>query len=613
MDKSASEKPDTGSLDDAVSQTEDRILTDLPTTWDLTDIYKDKAAFDADMNHVEELITEIGQFRGTLDSAEGIRNYLESPINLDIDAILAKADMYSEFLNAINAADPEAQAVMARYDDLDQKRTIARAFFDTEIMEIPFEERQKIISDEQLAPYAYYLHKYTAEDYRILSEEAQTAEALMEAAVNGRNSFEIFDNVELIRPTFKYPDGTEGVLTEEESSRILQSPDYDRQFRIDILSLRNSMRQPYSNTYASFLEGEMRKNIAMARLRGFDTALDYALYENDIDPAVYQRIIEFAHSLLPSISDYYKARKELLGVDELREVDLIIPASTYNPGKITYDDAVNLGRSAVGVWGDEYLETFDSIITSPHIDVYPSATKSSGAFEFLVGKETTPYVLYNFNGIPSYTSTIVHEMGHAVYSEFSAENQNEYNSLPGIFTQEVASTANEIMFNKKMVANASSDEEKLYWLSQEINLFIISMITQCRYSEFEDYCYRILESGGSLNGDDLNKKWLELTKLYYGDNVKVDDDSAIGWARIPHLYYNYYVYKYATSITYAASICNLVDKNGQDEIDDYIRFLKAGTSVSPADSLRIANVDPLDDITYEEAGALIKELIGEYI
>lgn len=612
-EKTISEDADAVSSDDAASKAADKILTDLPTTWDLTDIYKDKAAFDADAKRAEELFSELEQFRGTLGSAEGIRNYLESPINLEIKAIMAKADMYSSFLNALNAADPEAQAVVARFYDLDQKKKIACAFFDTEVMEIPFEERVKIISDEQLAPYAYYLRKYTDENYKILSEEAQTAEALMETAVNGNHSFEIFDNVELIRPTFTYPDGTEGVLTDAESSRILQNPEYDRRFREEILTLRNSMRQPYRNTYASFLEGEMRKNISKARLRGFDTALDYALYDNDVDPAVYHRIIDFAHNLLPLIHEYYKARKELLGVDELKEIDLYVPASTYNPGEITYDDAVNLGRSAIGVWGDEYLETFDRIITSPHIDVYPSDAKNSGAFEYLLGNETTPYVLYNFNGMPSYASTIVHEMGHAVYSELSAKEQNTYNNFPSIFTQEVASTANEIMFNKKMVENASSNEEKLYWLEKEMELFIATIATQCKYSEFEDYCYKVLESGGSLNGDDLNKKWLELTKLYLGDEVKINDDVAIGWARIPHLYNNYYVYQYATSITYAASICNLVDKNGQDEVDDYIRFLKAGASVSPTDRLRIANVDPLDDKTYEAAEALIKELIEEYI
>ena len=140
-----------------------------------------------------------------------------------------------------------------------------------------------------------------------------------------------------------------------------------------------------------------------------------------------------------------------------------------------------------------------------------------------------------------------------------------------------------------------------------------TLSTQCRYSEFEDYCYKVLENGGSLNGDDLNKKWLELTRLYFGDYVDVSENSGIGWAGIPHLYYNYYVYQYATSMTYAASICNLVDKNGQGEVNDYICFLKAGASASPADLLRIANVDPTDDKTYEEAGDLIKELIEEYI
>ena len=609
--ESTGEKADNS--DNASSEEADKVLTDLPTSWDLTDIYADYDAFENDMDRTDKLLDEVGEFRGTLGSAEGIRNYLESPINLHIDASMGKAKMYSEFLQALNATDPKAQKVNARLKELEQKIKIACAFYDTEIMEIPFEERQKIISDEQLAPYAYYLRKFTDENYRVPGEEAQKAEALMEPAVNSQTTRSIFDNVELIRPSFTYPDGTESVLTNAEYYRIIYNPDYDRDFRNEMYELRNSMRMPYSNTYASLLEGEMRKNIAKAKLRGFDTALDYALFENDIDPEVYQRIIEFAHSILPSFHDYYKTRAEFLGVDKLITPDLAFPATDYNPGEITYEDAVNLGRSAISVWGDEYLKTFDNIITKPHIDVYPADAKDSGAFEYLLGNETTPYVMYNFDGMTAYTSTIVHEMGHAVYSEFSAEEQNSYTSIPSIFTQEVASTANEIMLHKKMIDNASSNDEKLYWLGSEIDLFMNTLSTQCRYSEFEDYCYKVLENGGSLNGDDLNKKWLELTRLYFGDYVDVSENSGIGWAGIPHLYYNYYVYQYATSITYAASICNLVDKNGQGEVNDYICFLKAGASASPADLLRIANVDPTDDKTYEEAGDLIKELIEEYI
>ena len=597
----------------ATSKKIDRILTDLPTSWDLTDIYVDYDAFEADMDRTGKLLDEVGGFRGTLGSAEGIRNYLESPINLDIDASMKKAEMYSELLELLNATDPKAQKAKARFKELEQKKKIARAFYDTEIMEIPFEERQKILSDEQLAPYTYYLRKFTDENYQIPGEEAQKAEALMEPAVNSQTTYSIFENVELIRPSFTYPDGTESVLTNAEYSRIIENPDYDRDFRNEVYELRNSMRMPYSNTYASLLEGEMRKNIAMAKLRGFDTALDYALFENDVDPEVYRRIIEFAHSIIPAFNDYYKARAQFIGVDKLIIPDLYIPDTDYNPGEITYEDAVNLGRSAISVWGDEYLKTFDKIITKPHIDVYPADAKTSGAYEYLLGNETTPYVMYNFNGMTAYTSPIVHEMGHAVYSEFSAENQNTYTGIPSIFTQEVTSTANEIMLHKKMIDNASTNDEKLYWLGSEIDLFMGTLSAQCRYSEFEDYCYKVLESGGSLNGDDLNKKWLELTRLYYGDYVEASENSGIGWTGIPHFYYNYYVYQYATSITYAASICNLVDKNGQNEVDDYISFLKAGACASPADLLRIANVDPLDDKTYEEAAALINELIEEYV
>ena len=588
-------------------------MKDLPTSWDLTDIYADYDAFEDDVKRAEKLLDEVVKFRGTLDSAEGIKAYLESPVNLDVKVIREKAEKYSELLDLLNVTDPKALTAKALFNELDQKKTIATAFFETEIMEMPLEKRQEIISDERLAPYAYYLNKYTDKEYRILTEEALTAETLVNSAVKSQNTYYIFDGVELIRPAFTYPDGTESVLTDAEYQKIKYDPDYDRDFRNKMFSLRNSTRLPYSNTYASLLEGEMRKNIAKAKLRGFDTALDHALFENDIDPAFYQRIIDFAHSILPSINEYYKARAEFAGLDKLSIPDLDIPLSDYNPGNTTYEDAINLGRSALSAWGDEYLETFDRIITKPHIDVYPAHGKQLVDCEESFGNDTTPYIMYNFDDTVSYTSTIVHEAGHAVYAESSAKEQNIYNNAPKVFTHEVASTANELMFLKKMVADASSNDEKLYWLSREIDLFIAALLSQCKYSEFEDYCYKVLENGGSLNGDDLNRKWLELSRSYYGENVQVNDDFGIDWARIPHFYEDYYVYQYATSLTYAASVCNLVDKNGKAEVDNYIRFLKSGNTASPADLLRIANVDPMDDKTYEEAGALIKRLIEEYI
>ena len=590
-----------------------RTLTNLPTSWDLKELYENDAAFEADMKRLEELIPQINPMRGTLNSVEGLLNYMESPVMLEINAILNRAYMYTGFLGSLNATDPWALQAGARLQEVSQKVSIALAFVDAEIMQMPLEKRQELFSDQRLAPYAYYLRDYTDPNFVVLSEESQTIMTLMDSAINSGSTHDVFDYVELPRPTFTYPDGSEGTLSDATFTRIMQNSDYDHEFRKQIYALRNAMRAPYAHTYASLLEGAMRANWAQAQIKHYDSTLKAALHNSDVHPEIYDRIIEFAHSILPKVYAYYEAKKALLGLDEIMICDLSLPVTAYNPEQITYEDAVNTGRAGISVWGDEYLAVFDKIIQSPHIDVYPSETKQTGAYENLSGNETTPFVMYNFDDTQTYISTIVHEMGHAVYSQFSAENQNEYNNQPGIFTQEVASTANEIMFHNYMIKNAGTTDEKLYWLDHEINLFLSTLARQCMYSEFEDYCYKTIEGGGSLDATAMANKWIELEKLYYGDVMTILDDSGIDWARVPHFYYNYYVYKYATSITYAAALCKQVETNGQETIDAYLEFLKAGNSASPAELLKIAGVDPLSDDAYEMAGELIDNLIDEFL
>ena len=357
----------------------------------------------------------------------------------------------------------------------------------------------------------------------------------------------------------------------------------------------------------------MKFNWGRAKIYGYNSTLDMDLKEEAIEPEVYDKIIQFANSMCPKFSEYYRVKKEMLGLDKFMPCDINYPVTKYSPGEVSYDESVAMGREAVSVWGDEYVKTFDEIITSPHVDAYPAEKKTTGEFETLMGNETLPYVLLNFDGTKNYTSTVVHEMGHAVYSQMSAQYQNVYNNNPTIFTQEVASTANEIMFARLMADSATTQEEKLYWLDQEIVLFWGTLMAQAQISEFEDYCYKVIENGGSLSADDLSEKWLQLQRKYYGDNVTVPDHAGIDWARIPHLYYNYYVYKYATSITYAASICKQVEETGQEERDAYMQFLKAGNSRTPSELLAIAGVDPLDDATYEAARNYIEDLIDEFV
>ena len=610
-----------GLAEGAPTDLADKVLTDLPTSWDLTTLYADEAAFEADMARVDELLPEIEALRGTLDSAEGILNYLENPALLEAEGIKDKAIQYALNLQSLDASDPWAGKAYSQCHEVDQKIRLACAFMPSEIMAMPLEKRQEILSDERLAPYAYYLRKYADPDHVVLSEEAKKVDAIWESNSEcSYNTYNILEQVELPVPTFTYPDGTEGTLTEDTLYRVLSSPQYDHEFRKELRSQTNAMRASFANTYASLLEGGMRAWWAEAQVKGFDTTLAAALDKEDIQPEIYDRIIEFAHSLMPKVHEYNAIRKIQLGLDEMLPSDAYVPLSDYDPKELSYDEAVNVVRSVIAVWGDEYLAVFDRIIESPQVDVYSTETKMSGGYMSFDGDgempavlDGLPLILLNYGGTEFGINEIAHEMGHAVYGELSSENQNVYNNAPTIFTHEVASIVNELLLDRAKVRQAQTKAEKLYWMEREIELFNNTVLGQCMYSEFEDYCYRCIESGASLNADDMAQKWLALNREYDGDAYTYSEDYGIDWARIPHFYNQYYVFRYATSTTYAASICKLLEEKGQEEIDAYLAFLKAGNSASPAELLKIAGVDPLADETYEAAAALFTDLIDEYI
>ena len=595
-----------------VNNQDDR-LHDLPTEWDVTLFYPDEEAFNKDMDRVIELLPSYEKHRGKLNSKEGILQYIQDENIMEITAIIQNANMYQSALSSTDASDPLAMRVKARVDDVGMQCEKARAFVDPEIRELPIETRREIYSDPELAPYAYNARELLDPDAIVLDEKTQVAFDLMaEAAAYYQSVYDVFDNVDLPAVMITMPDGSEEKLTEELYSKIMSDRQYDHDFKIEVCEKRLGMRNRFANTYAALLDGAMAANWNSAQVFGFDTTLAAALHDSDVDPAIYTKIIESTHKMLPVYQDYLKTKKEKMKMDEMYLFDLNVPTSSYTEKEISYEDAVNTGRDAIRVWGDEYLSVFDKIVTNPLIDVYPKDKKAGGAHEFLMGKKTLPLIMYNFDGRESYISTIVHELGHAVYSEFSAENQNYYNDNPGVFTQEVASTANECMFHSFMVRNAKDEDEKLFWLEQEIGLFSGTILTQCMFSEFEDYCYKEIEAGRPLSPAEMEKKYEALSREYNGDAIIYPEHIGSDWTRIGHFYYDYYVYKYATSMTYAAAICRKVESGEPDAVDKYIRFLKLGCSASPAELLKVAGVDPLDDATYEEAYEYFKGLVEEY-
>jgi len=589
-------------------------IHNLPTEWDLTQFYADEAAFMEQMKRFEELIPVTETYRGKLGSAEGILKYLEDPAMMEKQAIADRASMYAEALHAKNAADPAAQRVLARLSEVLTKEGIGSSFVDAEIMALPFDVRTEIFSRPELLPYAYACRKYTDPKTVVLNEQAKKTENLFADAVDqSAKTHDIFDYTEVKRPRMTFPDGSEEVVTDTVFTRIMRSREYAHDFKKEVFLARCAMRSPFENTYASLLEGCMKGNWARAQLYGFSTSMEAAFHQTDVNPLVYEKIMESVHRMLPKAHAYYAAKKKAYGLAEMFPSEMTVPVSSFAAGDMTYEEAVNLGRESLGIWGEEYMAAFDRIITNPLVDVYPADGKSTGAFEELAGRELLPMILFNFDGTDKYASTIVHEMGHAVYSLLSAENQDRYNCTPGIFTQEVASTANEIMFRKDRILHAADTEEKIYWLEDEIDLFLGTIHRQCLFSTFEDWCYKKIEGGEPLSAPEMDREYLNICREYYGDAVALPEEFGCDWARIPHMYYNYYVYQYATSITYAAAICSRVSKGEKGAAEDYVKFLKAGNSMSPDRLLAIAGVDPLQDETYRLAEAYLGGLIDEFI
>ena len=585
----------------------------LPTTWDLTSVYGSVDEWQADYDTVMEMLDNYEQFRGKLNNAQDIYDYLQFAYYTELTRLQGKLNLYAELGSNLDSTDPVFAQLKAKLNAMNVKEAQVSAFAEPEIFAMPMEEREAIFSDPIFADYTYAEKRYTDPKSQPLSEEASAAMATISMALGYPYlAFQRMEYVEMPYQSVNMPDGTVRELTNELFDDILYSDEYDREFKAEVSKLFGSRARKYINTMATLLEGNARQAYANALLSHFETTREAQLYTYDVDPAVYDMLIACAHEGIGDYQRYYRAHARGLGLDEQYTFDMATYVSDFNPGKTSYEDAVAEVIDALGVLGDEYIETFKSLISSGHVDVYPTDTKATGAFETFPSSDYLPWVLFNYNGYSEDVSTIAHEMGHAMYDTLASENQPKQYHGPTIFTQEVASTTNELIYYNYKMSHAANDDEKLYYLQNALNLFTGTYFTQVMFAEFEDYFYKIVESGDALDGEALSDKYLELMNEYRGDAVITFPETKYRWADISHFYYTYYVYQYATSITYAASIAQGILDGRENAVEDYLSFLKAGWSADPQVLLSIAGIDPLKEETYRAAMDYFKGLVDEY-
>ena len=398
-------------------------------------------------------------------------------------------------------------------------------------------------------------------------------------------------------------------LTDSNYNKYIKSN--DRRVRKEAFDELYRVYSNFKNTICSTIKGNIEANTSIAKIRGYESAIEASLFSDNIDVSVYNNLIDTVSNNLSSLFKYYDLKKKILGLDEMHLYDTYVSIINEKPREYTFDEAKELVKKALSVLGDKYINDLNNAFTKKWIDIYNNKGKRGGAYSG-GSYDTYPYVLLNFEGTLNDVSTLAHELGHSMHSYYSRLNNSYQDSNYKIFVAEVASTVNELLLSKYLLKNTSDKREKLIILNNLLDLFKATIFRQTMFAEFEKNIYEKHEKGEILTAELLCNDYYELNKKYFGNSVYVDDEIKYEWERIPHFYYYFYVYKYATGLSAACYIVNGILSGSKDALDNYLKFLTLGGSMDPLDELKVAGIDMTKPDSILSAIHMFDEILEEF-
>lgn len=559
-------------------------------TWDLTPIFESDEAWEVELKEVEKLSEQAANFKGKVaDSAESLYNTLQYS-----DAMyerLNKLYVYSHLKHDQDTADGKYQDLDGRVRSIAAKVGAAWSFITPEILALDEATLNSYAASyEPLALYKQSLKEVNLGRPHILSADKEELLAQM-AEVSGASgsTFSALNNADLEFPKIKGEDGEEIQLTH--GNYIMQLESDNREVREAAFKAVYKTYGQFKNTFASTLAGNVKAHNASAKIRNYDSARHAALSNNFIPEKVYDQLISTVHDYLPALHRYVELRKKVLGVDELHMYDLFTPLVKEVKMEVAYEDAKKTMVESFAPLGKEYQETVQKGLDSRWVDVLENKGKRSGAYSSGTFG-TNPYVLMNWHDNINNLYTLAHEFGHSMHSYYSRANQPYQYADYSIFVAEVASTCNEELLFDHLMKTLDDDKKKIYLLNQWLDGFRGTVFRQTMFAEFEHIIHEMDAKGEALTAEKLTSIYYDLNKQYFGDAVTVDEEIGLEWARIPHFYYNYYVYQYATGQSAATALSKQILEEGKPAVDRYINnFLKAGCSNFPIEVLKAAGVD----------------------
>ena len=578
-------------------------------TWDLSTIFETDQKWEEELALLTEDTKEAASLEGhLLDSAESLLNITER--YLDLSRRLEKLYVYAHMKNDQDTRVAKYQEYYAKamtlYSQLDQ----VFSFYEPEFMAITEEQYQNFLAEEpKLQPYKHFFDKLLQNKEHVLSQrEEELLAGAGEIFGAASETFAILDNADIVFPFVKDEDENEVQLSHGVYMRLVESK--NREVRRGAYEALYSTYEQYQHTYAKTLQTNVKVQNYRAKVRNYKSAREAALAANFVPESVYDNLVSAVRKHLPLLHRYLALRSKILGIPDLKMYDVYTPLSSVEYS-FTYEEALKKAEEALAVLGEDYLSRVKRAFSERWIDVYENQGKRSGAYSG-GSYDTNAFMLLNWQDNLDNLFTLVHETGHSMHSSYTRETQPYVYGDYSIFLAEIASTTNENILTEKLLQEVQDDATRFAILNNFLDGFRGTVFRQTQFAEFEHAIHQADQNGEVLTSEFLNKLYADLNQEYYGLSKEDNPQIQYEWARIPHFYYNYYVYQYSTGFAAASALAEKIVHGSQEDRDRYIEYLKAGKSDYPLNIMRKAGVDMEKEDYLNDAFAVFERRLDEF-
>ena len=580
--------------------------------WAIEDLYKDDEDWKRDYELLKSRIPELTKFRGRLgESAEVLLSMQK--LSDELNQLLEKIYVYANQRLHENTDNSTYQNLASQAQGLLVELSESLSFVEPELMELPDGIIETFLDEnEEFSVYRQYFENIIRQKKHVLpTEQEQLLAAMGEVAESPKDIFSMFNNADIRFPEITGEDGHPVQVTHGRYMSLMQSR--NRQVRKDAFEAMYGVYGDWRNTLAAMYRANVKQEAFLAKAHKYTSDLEAALDGSHIPVKVYEQLIEAVHESMPLMYRYMKLRKKLLGVEELHMYDLYVPVIEQDHSEIPFEQAKKTVLEGLAPMGEEYLHLLREGFDHGWIDVYENQGKRTGAYSW-GAYGTHPYVLLNYQGTLHDVFTLAHEMGHALHSWYSDEHQPYIYAGYRIFVAEVASTCNEallIHYLMEQSKKAGDQKKTMYLMNYFLEQFRTTLFRQTMFAEFEKITHGLQEQGETLTADRLCEIYYDLNKLYFGEEICVDQEIAMEWARIPHFYTPFYVYQYATGFSAAIALSKQILEQGAPAVEQYKKFLKGGSSMYPLELLKMAGVDMEQKAPVQDALAVFAQYLDE--